>query len=654
MPNAATDTGSPAIPYSGAVQTAGGLGATTFSIISGALPPTITLNPATGALSSPAVTNVPTGTYNFTVQAVSAGPPSSTTTRPLSITVVPFFNGGTPNTLPSGTVGTPYSTSIISSGGVPPYSYSLAFGTTPPPGLSLTSGSPSATLSGTPTATETSYSFQIQASDSSSPPQSYTEQLTITIGAPAGPPVASMSFTTQPTKSIAGQFVTSPFPAVTALDAGSNPVPNATITMSIGNNPCTTQTENVFLGTSAVTDANGIATFGGLRVAPAGKPGFTLLATAPSAVTTTSASFLNVGSCNTANLPHATRTGATTTLLQNGTILIAGGEDSTGIVATAEVYDPATGTFTPTTSNMNLPRSQHTATLLSNGQVLIVGGNTAVGPPTTITNRLELYDPGSQTFIVVSPEMDSLRAGHTATLLSGGASVLIAGGFNGTGPVGTAQIYINGTLSSSINMITARNQPQATLLGNNNVLITGGFTAAHPSGAGDNTAEVYNVFGPAAGTFTATTNNMSSGRVGHTSTLLNPTSGTVLIAGGENGSSPCLQSAEIYTTSTNSFTPTGSMANGRCSHSATLLSNGKVLMAGGWIVFGNSGSGVSFYDLYNPAGTGTFTADAQIQSSRVQMGAVVLSDGTVFLVGGTLPFYSAGTIRPAEIYYPAP
>jgi hypothetical protein len=553
--------------------------------------------------------------------------------------------------LPSGTVGMPYTTNISSTGGVPPYTYSLAFGTVPPPGLSLATGSPSATLSGTPTATETSYSFQVQASDSTSPPQVYYEQFTITIAPPPPPPVASMNFTTQPTKSIAGQFVTSPFPAVTALDAGSNPVPNTTITMSIANNPCTTETENLVLTTSAVTDANGVATFSQLRLAPAGKPLFTLLATAPSAVTTTSASFLNVGSCNTANLPHATRSGATSTLLQNGTILIAGGEDSTGVVATAEIYNPATGTFTPTTGNMNLPRSQHTATLLSNGQVLIVGGTTAVGPPSTVTNRLELYDPGSQTFILVSPEMDSLRTGHTATLLSDGASVLIAGGFTGTAPVGTAQIYINQTLSSSINMTTARNQPQATLLGNGNVLITGGFTPANPSGTGDNTAEVYNVFGTAAGTFTATATNMSSGHVGHTSTLLNPTSGTVLIAGGENGSSNCLQTAEIYTSSTNSFTSTGSMSNGRCNHSATLLSNGKVLMAGGWIVFGDGG--VIFYDLYDP-GTNTFSADAQMQSNRVQMGAVRLSDGTVLLVGGTLPFYPAPTIRPAEIYYPAP
>jgi hypothetical protein len=655
LPDARTDSGSPVLTYSAPIGTAGGLGATTFSIISGAPPPTITLDPATGVLSSPAVTNVPTGTYNFTVRAVSAGPPSSTATQALSIKVNPFFTGGTPNQLPSGTVGTPYSAIISSSGGVPPYSYSLAFGNTPPPGLTLTTGSPNATLSGTPTATETAYSFNIQASDSSSPPQSYVEQLTITIGAPAGPPVASMSFSTQPTNSIGGQFVNSPFPAVTALDAGSNPVPNATITMSIANNPCTTETENLVLTTSAVTNASGVATFSQLRLTPAGKPGFTLLATAPSAVTTTSASFLNVGSCNTANSPHATRSGATTTLLQDGTILIAGGEDSGGPVNTAEIYNPADSSFTPTTAfappgtTMNVARSQHTATLLSNGQVLIVGGATGLGTPTPVTNRLELYDPSSHTFILVSQELATARTGHTATLLPNGSAVLIAGGFDGTNPVGTAQVYQNATLSTSFNMITPRNQASAILLPSGNVLITGGFTPAFPTGTGDNTAELYNPFGP-SNAFTAAGGLMTSGHIGHTMTVLNPTSGTVLIAGGENGSSNCLQTAEIFSSSAgNTFTSTGSMNLGRCLHSATTLSNGKILMFGGFTIFGHGGASVN--DLYDPT-AGTFSSDALVQTPRAQMGAVRLSDGTVFIVGGTIAFDAA--IHPAEIYYPAP
>ena len=121
-------------------------------------------------------------------------------------------------------------------------------------------------------------------------------------------------------------------------------------------------------------------------------------------------------------------------------------------------------------------------------------------------------------------------------------------------------------------------------------------------------------------------------------TVMNPTAGTVLIAGGENASSNCLQTAEIFSSSaSNTFAPTGSMIIGRCQHSATTLSSGKILMFGGFTKFGLSGASVN--DLYDPT-AGTFTSDSLVQTPRAQMGAVRLSDGTVFIVGGTLAFES--------------
>ena len=631
-------------PYSAQIVTAGGApGPFTYSVTSGALPTSITLNPATGLLSSTSVTDPP-GTYNFTIQVASQGPPSSTATASLSIVVVPYLLANTPNTLPSGTVGQAYSQVISSTGGVLPITYGLLSGNLPA-GLSLNSPtSTSITLSGTPTVAGTTMFF-ITATDSSSPAQNYQEALTVTINPAAQAPVASMSFTTQPTKSIGGQGILSPFPAVRALDAVSNPVVGAIITMSLGTNPCTTESGVTLAGiTTAVTDLTGTATFSGLRVLSAGSPGFTLVATAPSNVTATSSPFLNVGSCEVANQPHATRSGATTTLLQNGTVLIAGGQDPSGVVATAEIYNPSTGVFTAT-GNMSTPRSQHRATLLNNGQVLISGG--ATNNTGTVTNTLELYDPGSGSFILLTPTMDSPREGHTATLLNDGASVLIAGGYTGSAAVGTAQIYINAVLSPPISMVTARNQPSATLLSNGNVLIAGGFTPANPTGAGDNTAEVFN---SSTHVFASTAGNMTSGHIGHTATLLNPTSGIVLIAGGENGSLvQSISVAELYSPITNSFTATGSLVFGRSQHTATLLPNGKVLMAGGWSVFGDGVNTIA--EIYDPV-AGTFSPDAYLQINRVQHGAVLLSNNTVLLVGGTLSSY--GAIEPAEIYYPAP
>jgi Putative Ig domain len=178
LPNAPTDTGNPVIQYFEQIQTVGGTGATTFSVISGALPSTISLNPTTGALTSNSTTD-PTGTYNFTIQAASAGPPSSTATQAYTLTLVPFFAGATPNQLPTGTEGSAYSQTISSLGGVTPITYQQ-FNGTMPPGISLNNASPSATLTGTPTAAGT-FIFNIQATDSAAPPQSYIEQFTLII-----------------------------------------------------------------------------------------------------------------------------------------------------------------------------------------------------------------------------------------------------------------------------------------------------------------------------------------------------------------------------------------------------------------------------------------------------------------------------------------
>jgi uncharacterized protein YjbI with pentapeptide repeats len=180
LPNAPTDGGTPALPYSAQIQTTGGAGgAVTFSVINGALPPSITLNPTTGVLSSSAVTD-PATTYNFTIQAVSAGPPSTTATQALTLTLVPFFTSTTPNLLPAGTEGVAYSQTLNSTGGIVPYSYA-PFSGTPPPGVSVTTlNSTQGRVSGTPTSAGT-YMFTFQALDSSSPPQGYTEQLTVTI-----------------------------------------------------------------------------------------------------------------------------------------------------------------------------------------------------------------------------------------------------------------------------------------------------------------------------------------------------------------------------------------------------------------------------------------------------------------------------------------
>ena len=112
------------------------------------------------------------------------------------------------------------------------------------------------------------------------------------------------------------------------------------------------------------------------------------------------------------------RAQATATLLTNGRVLVAGGQYFNGlqyVTNTAELYDPASGTF-HYTGRMTIPRYAHTATLLQNGKVLITGGIDNRGNP---RGRAEVYDPATGHFTATS-NMILARESHTATLLPDG------------------------------------------------------------------------------------------------------------------------------------------------------------------------------------------------------------------------------------------
>ena len=285
--------------------------------------------------------------------------------------------------------------------------------------------------------------------------------------------------------------------------------------------------------------------------------------------------------------------GHTETLLPGGKVLVTGGISGNSVVATAEVYNPATGAFSPT-GPMAAARYFHSATLLADGKVLITGG---AGENVTVS-QAELYDPAAGTFSAAG-SLALARYNHTAVLLPDG-KVLIAGGLAspGSGHTATAEIYdpVNKTFSSTNSMSAARAYAKAVLLRTGEVLVIGGHSGASNVLA----AETYN---PGSGSFTKK-EAMSVGRmVGHTATLL--PDGKVLVAGGDTyGSNNSISVAEIYDPVAGTFTATAPMSTGRFFHAAALLlPNGKVLVCGGY----NGSSSISSSELFDSGFRGSLS-----------------------------------------------
>lgn len=308
----------------------------------------------------------------------------------------------------------------------------------------------------------------------------------------------------------------------------------------------------------------------------------------------------------------------TATLLTNGQVLIVGG--ALGGYFFGELFDPATGNWS-LSGSLTSPRVNHTATLLTNGMVLVTGGHA-----TNAISSTELFLPGPNTWVTNAP-MNQARTVHTATRLPDGR-VLVVGGssINDTlrAELADAELFDpeTGIWTTTGPLHNSRMAHTATLLPNGKVLVTGGVQ----TNTGLTSCELYD---PVTGNWQPT-GSMGSRRIFHTATLLN--NGQVLVTGGSVTSSPTnvLSEAELYDPNSELWYPVQPMANARFGHTATPLSNGKVLIVGGFQAYLQI---PATSEIYDPT-TQSWEQEAPITEARHLHAASLLPDGRVLIVGG--------------------
>ncbi len=285
-----------------------------------------------------------------------------------------------------------------------------------------------------------------------------------------------------------------------------------------------------------------------------------------------------------------------------------------------------------TTGSLHTGRRQHTATLLPNGKILVVGGRDSSGIGSYLASA-ELYDPNTKAWVYTSSLGEHPIASHTATLLASG-KVLVAGGVNNTGEQSGCYLYNQDTGWSQIaSLLTARTDHTATLLPDGRVLVVGGANMNSNPHYLDS-SEIYD---PNLPTPTwQDGGSLAVARQSHTATLL--LNGQVLVAGGLNNNYAAEASAEIYNGS--DWASAGQLT-ARYWHTATLLSDGRVLVAGG-----RDNGPLDSAEIYNGSG---WAPTAFLHNARQYHTANLLSNGQVLVAGG---YDGSHYLQGAELFVP--
>jgi hypothetical protein len=317
------------------------------------------------------------------------------------------------------------------------------------------------------------------------------------------------------------------------------------------------------------------------------------------------------------------RRGHTATKLKNGTVLLAGGAATGGSLKSAELFDPKTDTFAATGSMMD-GRAEHVSVLLDDGRAVLAGGTSGSGALASteayetgafkrvgdlhlqrrqaamtllgsgelliaggidgtdkVTDSAETFDPKMVAW-TLAPAMSSKRVGHYLTTLANNGSGLAVAGITTltVADLASSEIYAASTRkwAATALLSEARYAFGGATLSDGRVLVASGYSAT--KAACTEGAEIYD---PNARTWSKA-GTLETARTEHTLTALAGSNAVAvggLVRDGARAITSYLKSAEIYDSKSNAWSKLADLKEARVAHTATLLDDGRVLVAGG-------------------------------------------------------------------------